>query len=564
VHELQILIDVSGSMKQNDPYNLRIPAVKLLVNLLPKGTKAGLWLFAEKTSVLVETGIVDAQWKKKALARISKIHYRGLFTNIEDAIQTSAQDWFKSDAQHKRILILLTDGMVDISKDIMQSAESRERIIVEQIPLLQQAGVKVQTIALSDNADKQLLEKLAFDTNGWSETTQNAEQLQKVFFKMFKKAVPQDTVPIRGNVFSIDTAIKEFSLLIFKQSGASASQLIAPDKTTISSVSHPENVAWLNEKNYDLVTIKGPKVGVWKIDAQVDPDNQVMIVTDLKFKVDEIANHISAKESFKLTSYFTDQQQLISREDFLKLIEITVELVDEQGKKDQWIMQPVEGKAGLFSYKVKPLNKTGKYTITMIADAKTFKRESIQTIDVIEGSVGVETEINKVDRTITLKIIADEGIIDSQMMSVQVTIDQPGQASETHTLEKKSGNWQIIIEAPEQGKRKIINFSIMAKTKQGDSISPNIKPIVINDSLFAAPEPVEEKKKEEIVAENVENKPLEIVEEPVEVKDEVNWMKTSIIVVVVNIILIAGCFFTFKFMKKRTADKQTQLLNRLT
>ena len=34
--EIQILIDVSGSMKQNDPKNLRISALKLLVNLLPR------------------------------------------------------------------------------------------------------------------------------------------------------------------------------------------------------------------------------------------------------------------------------------------------------------------------------------------------------------------------------------------------------------------------------------------------------------------------------------------------------------------------------------------------
>ncbi|RLA17269.1 MAG: hypothetical protein DRQ56_09430, partial [Gammaproteobacteria bacterium] len=33
--DVRVLIDVSGSMKQNDPRNLRIPALKLLVNLLP-------------------------------------------------------------------------------------------------------------------------------------------------------------------------------------------------------------------------------------------------------------------------------------------------------------------------------------------------------------------------------------------------------------------------------------------------------------------------------------------------------------------------------------------------
>ena len=92
ITELQVLIDVSGSMKKNDQDNLRVPAITLLINLLPEGAKVGLWLFAENTKELVKTGGVDKKWKKKALAKVKKIHSRGLFTNIEDAIQNAAQE----------------------------------------------------------------------------------------------------------------------------------------------------------------------------------------------------------------------------------------------------------------------------------------------------------------------------------------------------------------------------------------------------------------------------------------------------------------------------------------
>ena len=36
---MRILVDISGSMKQSDPQNLRIPAVNLLLELLPNGSK---------------------------------------------------------------------------------------------------------------------------------------------------------------------------------------------------------------------------------------------------------------------------------------------------------------------------------------------------------------------------------------------------------------------------------------------------------------------------------------------------------------------------------------------
>ena len=566
--ELQILIDVSGSMKHTDPNNLRIPAVKLLINLLPNGTKAGIWLFAQKTEALVETGIVNKQWKTKALKKIKQIHSRGLFTNIEDAIQTSAQGWFNSSSKQKRNMILLTDGMVDISKDIMQSAESRERVMVDQVPLLQQADAKVYTIALSEHADTEFLNKLAFDTNGWFETAQSATQLQKVFFKMFKKAVPLDSVPLKGNLFNVDATIKEFSVLVFKAVNASATQLVMPGKTIISSADKIDNVSWLNEKNYDLVTIKKPEAGEWKIVAEMDPDNQVMIVTDLKFHLDDIPGHISKNESFELMAYFTDQQQLISRGDFLSLIDISIEQMDGEGNKNKWKMMPVAGKEGLFSKTIDSVLAKGRYTITVVADGKTFERESVLTIEVVDSPVLVETDVNQNERTVRLTLIPDQAILNTEMMTIQATITQSGKDAVIQTVDKKQGQWQLEVNAPAEGRKKIVNFSIMARTVQGNSVSPDIKPVVIDDSLFAKVvsepviKPIEEEKVEKIV-EDESNEEVEETVKTVEEKEPVNWVKTSAIVIGINIVLISVIFFLFKYTKKKALDKQVQLLDRL-
>ncbi|MCK4841674.1 MAG: VWA domain-containing protein [Methylococcales bacterium] len=573
--ELQLLIDVSGSMKQSDPKNLRIPAAKLLVNLLPEGTKAGIWLFAENTLVLVKTGIVDKRWKNNALSKLNKIHSSGLFTDIEKAIETSAKAWFDSKAieQQSRHLILLTDGVVDISKDIMQSAESRERVLVDQIALLQQANIQVQTIALSDNADSELLDRLAFDTNGWSETAQTAEQLQKVFLNIFKKSVPQDSVPIKGNVFSIDQSIKEFSVLIFKKKSAPTTQLIDPEQNKILSTNQLKNITWLNEKNYDLVTIKNPISGNWKIVADMDPDNQVMIVTDLKFQVDKIANHIAENQAINLTAYFTDQQQLISREEFLNLIKISIELEDEKGKTEQWEMKAVTAKAGLFNQTIGSTLSKGKYSIKVIADAKTFQRENIQTITVVENLIAVETKINKTEQTVNIKLIPDITILNTEKMTVQAIISQKNYPPETIALEKKQGQWEFTVKSPEQGKSKVVNFSIMAKTLQGNSVSPGIKPVVIDDKFFSpiktiadkvidiskpeipkAVEPETEEKnqddKSELDGENEET-------------ESVNWLVTSLSILAINLVVFGGGFFLYKTMKKKSAAKQAQLLDRL-
>jgi len=46
-NDVRVLIDVSGSMKQNDPHKLRAPALRLLVGLLPEGSESGIWTFGQ-------------------------------------------------------------------------------------------------------------------------------------------------------------------------------------------------------------------------------------------------------------------------------------------------------------------------------------------------------------------------------------------------------------------------------------------------------------------------------------------------------------------------------------
>ncbi len=566
-NKLQVLIDVSGSMKKNDPKNLRIPAVKLLINLLPNGSKVGLWLFSEKTSELVKMGRVNKQWKQKALLKINKIHSRGLLTNIEEAIDQSTKKWLLSPSMQNRSLIILTDGMVDTSKDIMQSAESRARIMEQQIPLLQQAGIKVQTIALSKDADAELLEKLATGTGGWSETAQSADQLQKVFFKLFKQAIPQDTAPLVGNTFTIDKAIKEFSVLIFKQTGSKHPQLMTPSNKKINLKSRSSKVSWLSENNYDLVTIKKPKVGLWRIIGNIDPDNQVMIVTDLKFELDEIPTHILFKDNFEVSGFFTNQQQLITRSDFLQLIDLSIFLEDGQRFK----MTAVSGKRGLFRKTLGLELKPGRHTLKIIADGQTFKREITQVIEVINSLITVKKHIDPTLHKVTIELIPNKFAINTDMITIEASISQLGKQTVKQVIEKKSGQWKLLVNEPETGASKIVNFSVIANTPQGESISPVILPVTVNAALFRSAKPKvpdikPAKKKPNKLAKIADKKAVEIVDDKVvdNVEPEpVNWMKTIIIILMINIVFIAIGFFVYKYVKKQSAAKQDQLLSRL-
>ncbi|MGR8921200.1 MAG: VWA domain-containing protein, partial [Gammaproteobacteria bacterium] len=217
--DVRVLIDVSGSMKQNDPANLRVPAMRLVSELLPVGTRAGVWLFAEGVEPLIAPSTVDDAWRRTARAELDRIHSRGLFTHIEAAIDAAAADWSREGPADERHIVLLTDGMVDVSKNPADSASSRERILGGQLERVRAHGARVHAVALSDNVDRELLEALTDTTGGLLERAEDAERLQRIFLHMLEQTAAPVTVPLEGKQFDIDASVSELTLLIFRNEG---------------------------------------------------------------------------------------------------------------------------------------------------------------------------------------------------------------------------------------------------------------------------------------------------------------------------------------------------------
>lgn len=560
-NDLRVLIDVSGSMKQNDPANLRIPALKLLINLLPTDSQVGIWLFAAEAVELAPTGKVDQGWKTKTLKSTRKIHSRGLYTDIETALQSAIDDWSKSGPGVGRSIILLTDGVVDVSKDDALSKQSRNRIVENLIPKIQGLSAQVHTIALSNKADHQLLQKLAFDTGGWNESVDTAEQLQRIFLKMFNKAVPRDSVPLSGNKFNIDSSVNEFSLLVFQKSGAPAARLKRPDGTEFSEAHPSEKLNWLHETGYDLVTIKQPAVGEWQLIADLDPDNQVMIVTDLKLKLDPLPNYVSQNEALDIKVWFEEHGQRVMRTDFLKLVKLELQQTDELDRKRDWQMNSDSDHTGEYIQAVGDTLSPGQHSFSIIADGRTFQRELQRTLEVVENPVklDVSADADSDPVQIEISLTPDNEIIDLPSVEIGASVANDVGDSRDLTLEQENGVWLLKLKVPAEGERLIINFSVAAKTLRGHEISPQIKPLVVDKNTFS-----------DLLSDNEEEseEPLDDddwgdEELDAETEQQPDWIMTAAIALAVNVVLIIGGIFGLRAVKKRTDKQQSELIERL-
>jgi len=622
--DVRVVIDISGSMKKSDPKNLRIPASELLIGLLPEGSKAGIWTFGKYVNMLVPHGLVNESWKNIASKEIQKINSVAMYTNIGKAIEVATAGWKKPDPTARRSLILLTDGVVDISRNMSDNYRERERIVEKLLPQLRQKGVTVHTIALSELADAKLMQRLALETEGVFQTVLNAADLPKAFLQTFDNAVPQDQVPLDENYFSIDGSVDEFTALVFKGKNSPPTLLQTPDGRKLSRRSGLKSLSWLATDAYDLITVSKPQLGEWRLIADIDISNRVTVVSDLKLSVDELPRNILLGERVGIHMRLLEEGKLLEKEEFLDLVDLKVSQQHVGGR--QWSAS-LGGKSrkgmtepGNFFAKFGKTLVAGEHVFTIIADGKTFTRQSVQKVKVFEELVNVEVELDENSPIAVYKIAVREegGLLEEDKTNMTLVFSDENDQSEEINLERNEINQWLGQAAPFSGAGKYSYIvKVKGKTKSGRFVDYQTRaaevlyypegyvpeqdetPSVESDTAGAAADSSKEESeppssiqpeppKESAVAKKEEEKPAEkIVEAPPETTPEATpeatpetqepqtpidsveqppgffeSLGTGVLIAIligVNGLLIAAGYGIYKFIKKRKSSQEGEL-----
>lgn len=481
--DVRIIIDVSGSMKKNDPNNLRSPALRMVVGLLPEGERSGVWTFAKYVNMLVPLREVNDAWRMEAEKQSEKIHSYGLFTDIEQALNTATANQKTADPRYRRSVILLSDGLIDISSDEQVSKKSRQRILDKLIPRLKKANVSVHTIALADTSDHALLRAISLATDGWYEQVDSAEQLQRVFLHMFEKSAQRDTVPLSDNHFKIDDSVSEMTLLIFRTDESQATELLLPDQSRVSQQQIQNNVRWHSEDGYDLITITEPQTGAWTIDAELDPDNRVMVVTDLKLKTTDLPNNMLIGETFDFDASLTDKGEKIIRQDFLKLVDGQLQLESE-------ITYPLEQSLnsnqyeGVYKTHVGESFQPGRNDIVVTMTSATFERQRRQSINVVETpfEIIVEQLIDESTRTHRITLIPDNSLINTDNISIAAMLSaEDGSEWPYEVMKTGQREWQLTLADLHDVEQYKLALQIRAETLKGRDLFLQPKAIILDD-----------------------------------------------------------------------------------
>lgn len=545
--DVRLVIDISGSMKKNDPQNLRRPAVDMLVQLLPKGSKAGIWTFGQYVNKVAPHEEVTKRWGQKALKASSRIQSIAQFTNIGEALEQAAYDAQEKNTSYQRHVILLTDGMVDIDRDQQRNKQERQRIINDILPMYVTAGITLHTIALSDNADTVLLNKLALKTDGKASIAKTSEELMNVFLQVFDQAVPMEEAIFDGESFIVDSSIEEFTALIFRQPNAKETEIKAPDGQVYHRSTSDPLLSWHHTNQYDMITLSQPLEGEWSVSADLEPQSRVTVVSDLSIAINAMPTNIALDERIETTLALKEENTTITRLEFLGLLDIDVDVTSDNGKEwTQRISKNLVPEDGLYPVLLNQFDQEGQYTIAFTVDGKSFKRQYTHQLSVRKPFlVDVEKKIKKGVNQFFVKVTPQSNNINVLQTTIEGVLRDPsGQSQKLPFIITEDEAWMLMVATEKEGDY-LLSMTVKVS---GGSETIALETIRLsqasNGNDFVVVAPVDEKPA----------MPVTAVEPEEEGMDIMSMALYGIIGVVNILIIILGYVIYRKFFKKKTDD----------
>lgn len=375
--DVRVVVDVSGSMKANDPNRLSGSALNMLVALLPDGVSAGIWTFGERIDNPIPLAPVTDDWRQNALQLPPALESYQQYTDIEAALRMASAE----EANGWRHVVLLTDGVVDLPprRGTKPAADiaSRKRVLDALAPDLARQGVAVHAIAFSEDADVALVERLSQQTGGLASVADTPEELLGAFLDIVERIFPADQVPLDDGRFVIDDSVNDFSALVFHPLGDDEVTLVAPDGTRYSADNVPPRVSWQHQPRFDLIRIPDAQHGEWRIEGAVGPKSRITVSGNMRLVTSALPSTLYAGFDLPLEAWLEFGEEAappdklevtasLSGEDFETPIEISLE---RQGEH--------------FVGRLPAPTVTGNARLVIDAVGDGFHRQRVQAVNIL-------------------------------------------------------------------------------------------------------------------------------------------------------------------------------------
>lgn len=376
--DVRVVVDVSGSMKANDPNRLSGSALDMLVALLPGGISAGVWTFGERVDNPLPLAPVDSAWREDASDLPPALQNYQQYTDVEAALRTASA----VDGNGQRHLILLTDGVIDLpptrGAKPAEDIASRARVLDAMAPDLVRQGVVVHAIAFSAGADVAMVERLAQQTGGLAAVVETPQALLGAFLDIVERIFPAEQVPLDDDgSFVIDANANDFSALVFHRPSEGEIALIAPDGTLYSYDNAPDEISWQHEPRFDLIRVPDALPGEWRIEGAMGANSRITVSGELRLVTGTLPSTLYAGFEVPLEAWLESPEGMSAPEG----LTVTATLSGEDLESPGETRLQSDGKR--FSGRLPAPTGIGNARLVIDAHGEGFHRQRVQAVNIL-------------------------------------------------------------------------------------------------------------------------------------------------------------------------------------
>ncbi|MGR9106121.1 MAG: FHA domain-containing protein [Gammaproteobacteria bacterium] len=183
--DVVLVLDNSGSMKGNDPGFLIKKAVTGFAESLNQESMLAIVVFDTNAKTILNLTKVSTSGFADLLGRaLDHIDYSGQRTDIPGGLERALHELQTNGSPNAdSVVVFLTDGIVDLGSRAKNT--ERSRFLHEVLlPELKKEGIHVYGVALSQDADMQLVQGLSSETEGSYHPVMKASELLQAFQKI--------------------------------------------------------------------------------------------------------------------------------------------------------------------------------------------------------------------------------------------------------------------------------------------------------------------------------------------------------------------------------------------
>jgi uncharacterized protein (TIGR03503 family) len=376
-----LMLDSSGSMLKTDPKGLRYEGAKILFSFLTESDRLGIVQFAGDAKVVQELEYFSPSKIEESVSRIKAIPNEGVFTDIAQGVKVASELLDKAPrTDTQRLIVLLSDGKSEPDPAVSPAFARTLQLIHEILPDVKSREAKIFTLALSKEADRAFLAEVATATDGLSWYTQTPEEIHTSFGELFLAVKRPQVVSQTGRGFSIDADVDEATFYINHEPDAKLT-LLSPKDESMTAERHPDYVTWFTGQNFDVITVKEPDLGDWRVTGSTLEDGFATVLTDLKLLTDWPLV-IRAGDEPLVKARLYEEQKPISLPEISGVVKFGFQIVPTDKVSKPIMQEPlfddgthgdVVAQDGIFSSATGAI-ETGAYKLTVVAKGPTFQR----------------------------------------------------------------------------------------------------------------------------------------------------------------------------------------------